>query len=197
MPLRLPDWLSYEIRHKAERFRDWCERLHLKDTINDNPKIVAGIAALSLLLLSTVLVLGSRNEADRYYPGGKRAWFYDLNTGTLFTASSKHIGPIQAPSGPLADGNPAGLRAHVYSYVPDPNETERFVGFLEKPDPRAKNKLLASYSQDFEAWARGRLIKRVEDSKWVVPTSREGRRIFDELTRPNAQGQTPMYDIPR
>ena len=197
MRFRVPDWLRYEIQHKIEQLGDGIERLHVKDRINENPKAVAGVTLFSVLLLAVVLLLAGRETPARRYQGGKKAWFYDLNTGELFSAASEQTGPIESPSGPQGSGEPAGLRAHVYSYVLDPNASERFVGFLERPDPQADAKQLASERGNFPEWARGRLIKRVDDETWVSPTSRRGREIIQELTRPNDQGQTPIYHVPR
>ena len=197
MRFRVPDWLSYEIRHKIERLRDGYERLHIKDSINENPRPVVGVTVCSVLLLAFVLLLVGREPPGRRYQAGKEAWFYDLNTGTLFVESSKKTGPIEAPSGPQPSGQPAGLKAHVYGYALAPNASECFVGFLEKPDPHAEIKPLAWDRGDFQEWARGRLIKRVEDETWVSPTSRQGREIIQELTRPNDQGQTPVYHLPQ
>jgi len=71
------------------------------------------------------------------------------------------------------------------------------VGFLEKPDPQADAKRLASERGAFQEWARGRLIKRVDDETWVSPTSRPGSEIIEELTQPNEKGQTPIHHVPR
>jgi hypothetical protein len=198
MQFRVPDWLSYEIRHKIERLREGYERLHVKDAINDHPRTVAIIAVLSVLLLGLVLSLVRRETSGPpRYKESKKAWFYDLNTGELFSASSKQTGPIKAPSGPLPNGKPAGVRAHVYSYLSDPNAAELFVGFLEKPDPKANVKKLSSDRRNFKEWARGRLIRRVGGDEWISPTSQRGRQIIQELTHPNSQGQTPVYQSPR
>jgi hypothetical protein len=197
MQFRIPDWLGYEIRHRLERLRDGYERLHVKDAINDHPKAAAIIAVLSVLLLVWVASLVKRETPAQHYRESKKVWFYDLNTGELFSASSKQTGPIAAPSGPLPNGEPAGLRAHVYSFVRDPNASERFVGFLEKPDPNTDVSKLTGDRSNFKEWARGRLIKRVGGDTWVSPTSQRGRQIIQGLTHPNEHGQTPVYQVPR
>ena len=197
MRFRVPDWLRYEIRHKIERLREGYERLHVKDAINDNPRTVVCVALLSVLLLAVVLSLVGRRAPGPRYKESKKAWFYDLNTGELFSASSKQTSPIEAPSGPLPNGESAGYRAHVYSFLSDPNAAERFVGFLEKPDPKVDAKELTSDRRNFKEWARGRLIKRVGGDTWVSPTSQRGRQIIQELTHPNTYGQTPIYQSPR
>ena len=196
MQFRVPDWLSYEIRHKIERLRERYERLHVKEAINDNPRAVVGVALLSVLLLAVVVSLVGRRAPGPRYKESKKAWFYDLNTGELFSGSSKQTGPIEAPSGPLPNGEPAGLRAHVYSFLSDPNAAELFVGFLEKPDPNADAKKLSSDRRNFKEWARGRLIRRVGGDTWISPTSQRGRQIIQELTHPNTYGQTPIYQSP-
>lgn len=197
MLFRMPDWLNYEIRHKAERFRDWYERLQVREMLNDRPKVVLSIALFSVLVLVAVLLLAGQEAPARHSPQGEHAWFYDLNTGKLFVGGSKQTGPIEAPSGPLPDGRPAGLRAHVYSYVPGPKESELFVGFLERPDPQANAGTLTLDLSAFDGWTRGRLIKRVDDDTWVSPASVQGQEIIRELTRPNRQGQTPIYHVPK
>jgi hypothetical protein len=197
MIFRVPDWLDYEIRHKIERLRDRYERLQIREALNESPATVLIVALFSVLLLGGVWCWAGREPADRRYPANKKAWFYDLNTGELFSASGKQIGPIEAPSGPLPDGGPAGFRAHVYSYVLEPNASECFVGFLEKPDPHTDARQLASARTNFAEWARGRLIRRVDDDPWVSPASPPGREIIENLTRPNRLGQTPMYHMPK
>ena len=197
MRFHVPDWLSYEIRHKVERLRDRYERVQIKEAINEHPKTVASIALFSILLLILVLLLTGRETPAQRFPRSQKAWFYDLNTGQLFAASSREIGPIDAPSGPRPNGEAAGVKAHVYSYVLDPNESELFVGFLEMPSPKTKKKQLSSDRDNFQAWARGRLVKRVDDENWVSPTGRQGCEIMEALTRPNELGQTPMYHLPR
>jgi len=97
----------------------------------------------------------------------------------------------------MPDGTPTGYRAHAYSYVLDPNEAELFVGFLEQPDPWSGRKIVASEMRDMETWAKGRLIRRVNDEKWVPAASEEGQAILQELLRPNKAGQTPIHQTPK
>ncbi len=194
--LRLPDWLSYEIGHKLERLREGYARLRIQDSINDNARTVATVAIGSILVLIVTLWLVLGPAPARRHDWGGKAWFYDLNTSLLFVADSGQTGPIEAPSGPLPAGGHAGLKAHVYSYVLDPNETERFVGFLEKPDPRAAGAKLSSDLGSFQEWTRGKLIRRIDDDDWTSTTGRQGREILGELGRSNEQGQTAIYCVP-
>ncbi len=138
MLFRMPDWLNYEMQHKMERFRDWYERLRVRGMLNDSPRAVFSIALSCVLLLVIVLLVIGRDAPARHYPMGKQAWFYDLNTGKLFVASGSETGPIEAPSGPLPDGRPAGLRAtSTASYRRRRNPTSSWA-FWKDPIRRLK-----------------------------------------------------------
>ena len=197
MSVRIPDWLRYELRHKIEWLQDRYERLRVRETINDNPGMVTVLACVSVLLLVVVLGLVRRSSSGPQYEEGSKAWFYDVNTGKLFAAGSRKAGPIEAPSGPLPEGGPAGFRANVYSYVLDPNEAELFVGFLEKPNPREGSREEAPDRSDFDEWARATSIRRIDSNDWVPATSSGGEDIMAETARPNEKGQTPIYHVPR
>jgi len=196
---QIPDWLRYDVQHRIERFRERFERLHIRESLNSNPKAVAVIAVASVLLLVVAVWMIRRPVAEGRFRQGKTAWFYDMNTGKLFVGSSKASGPIEAPSGPLPDGGPAGFKAHVYSYVLDPNASELFVAFLQKPavddDPTQR----ASVEDGVPDWAVGTLIRRLDGSEpqpWVTPMSRQGREIIESLTNPTERGQSPIYQLP-
>lgn len=128
----------------------------------------------------------------------QKAWFYDQNTGKVFENESGELGPIEAPSGPLPSGQPAGIRAHVYSYTLNPKESELFIGFLERPNPTDSHKVkLTLDMKDHRQWAQGRLIKRPDDEQWVSAESQEGYHIVRALVKPNELGQTPIYQVPQ
>jgi hypothetical protein len=197
MAWRMPELLKNEIGHLLERLREGTEGLNLRSRVNSHPGAVLGVAAVSVLLLTGALVRFFRSAPPPAFQEGRQAWFYDVNTRELFLASRKKTGPIEAPSGPTPDGELAGFRAHVYGCVLDPNESELFVGFLERPDPDSDTKAAASDIRDFDRWARSRLIRRVDDKQWVRVMSPEGQAILNEMTRPNKKGQTPIYQVPK
>ena len=197
MAFRIPDVLRYEIRHRLESLRAGTGDGGIRGRINEHPGLAVGLAGGSVVVVALVLFLALRPASPPAFPQGKTAWFYDINTGRLFVDSPKKTGPIAAPSGPTPKGEPAGFRAHVYSYVLDPNESEVFTGFLERPDPDAQSKPAAADMKDFPRWAQGRLIRRVKDKEWVPAASPEGQAILEELLRPNQRGQTPIYHTPR
>jgi hypothetical protein len=67
-----------------------------------------------------------------------QVWYYDLNTGKLFTGRIDDIAPIDAPSGPTPAGQQAGVKAYVFSYGNCSNESERFVAWVERTSVQAK-----------------------------------------------------------
>jgi hypothetical protein len=195
----IPDWLRYEIRENwgklAAKFgilRRWINR--------QDPRIIIGITVVTVFLLVVVVInLLSGPEAPEIKEF-KKAWYYDLNTGKLFVAKSGLVLPIEAPSGPLPDGRPAGVRAHVFTFAAEPNESDRFIGFLETTDPNAA---INSSGSDvgrrggFANWGYGKLIRRVEDEKWVSGSSKEARAIFNDAFAPNENAERPRSCPPK
>ncbi len=195
----IPDWLRYEIREMWE----WvaAKLLDVRRWINrQDPRIIIGITVVTVFLLVVVVIsLLSGPEAPEIKEF-KKAWYYDLNTGTLFAAKSGLVPPIEAPSGPLPDGSPAGVRAHVFTFAAEPNESDRFIGFLETMDPNAA---INSSGPDggrrggFASWGEGKLIRRVEDEKWVSGSSKEARAIFNDAFAPNENAERPRSCPPK
>ena len=199
MAFKIPDWLGYEIREKWE----WvaAKFLDLRSWINRrDPRVIIGITAATVLLLLVVVIsLLSGPEAPEIQDF-KKAWYYDLNTGKLFAAKSDLIPPIEAPSGPLPDGRAAGVRAHVFTFAAEPNESDRFIGFLETRDPNAG--INGSGSEGgrtggFASWGQGKLIRRVEDEKWVSGSSKEARDIFNDAFAPAENAERPRSCSPK
>jgi hypothetical protein len=203
MSFRIPDWLGYEIRERWE----WLvsKLLDVRRWVNrQNPKIIIGITVVTVLvLLTTVIGLLSGPKAPEIQEY-KKAWFYDLNTGKLFVAKSELIPPIEAPSGPLGNGKPAGVKAYVFSYTYEPNESERFIGFLEtftsearENQSRSAKSKGGSASELIKQWGEGRFVRRVEDEQWFAANSDEGRAIIEEASLPNENGEHARYCPPQ
>jgi hypothetical protein len=197
MAFHIPDPLKYEIRYQLERLGYLLERLGIRGRINAPAWAAVGVSLVAVLLLIWLVTWMLRPSQVIPFKQGPKAWFYDLNSGKLFVGASHAIGPVAAPSGPLPDGRPAGVRAHVYSYVLNPKESDLFVGFLERPDPDAGLDRQGSGARGTPQWGQGKAIKRAQDKRWVSATSPEGREILKALTRPNERGQTPIYQVPR
>ncbi len=194
MFFRSREWkyLRYDIMQR------W-ERLLIRQWINQNPKIVTGITAVLLLLFLVIVVCQFLPGKPVQYEGPKKAWFYDLNTGELFTAKSKLLPPTKAPSGPLPDGTPAGVRAYVfYSNAPNDTDTEPFVGFLETLSPQAKQSKASLNSKTHSAkqWAKGRSFRRPDEDKWFPADSDQGRSIFNEFFVPGNNREPPLRCYP-
>ena len=186
MSFKLPDRLVYEIQQR------W-EQLAIREWVNQNPKIIFGVTCASILiLLIAFLALLTPGEKTKRFADHKPAWFYDLNTGQFFWAPRDSVPPIEAPSGPLPNGAHAGVKAYVFTYSNDPNESELFVGFLETTDPNAPKEAPGTTRQ----WGRGNLIRRPTDQQWIPGNSSEGRAILREIYLPNARGQGPIYYLP-
>lgn len=188
MGFEIPEWLRYEIIR-------WWERLELRRRINRNPGLVIRITIAAVLILFAItgsLMFGGRKTVA--VDKSPKAWFYDLNTGKLFTAKNNLVPPIEAPSGPLLNGRPAGVRAYVFSFVPEPNESELFIGFLEKSDPNAGPAPANSEAEGSKLWGQGRLIRLVEDKEWYQANSREGRDILRRFFNSN-RGPHRVYFI--
>jgi len=199
MNFRLPDWLRYEMQQRWERTAG--KLLVVRNWLNQrDPRIIIGITCVSAIVLVVVAISLLIPEKTAKIEESEKAWFYDLNTGRLFTAKSDLIPPIEAPSGPLPDGEPAGVKAYVFSYAFEPNESERFIGFLEIADPNAKEDsavFIKSKITGAEQWGRGKLIRRVEDEYWFAGDSYESRAILEEVFLPNENGERPFYCRPK
>ena len=197
MSFQLPDWLRYDIQKKLERLQSWWKDLALRRWANDNPKLVMAMASVSVLLLLVSVIWLAWPEEPPPVVEYEKEWFYDLNTGVLFSAQKDQTPPIEAPSGPLPDGTPAGVRAYVLAYVNEPNEAERFIAFLEIADPQAPNDVPDRPLTPAQRWGRGKLLRRLDDEKWVPGDSPQGQAIFSNTFTPNENGQRPRYYQPQ
>ena len=207
MSFKLPDWLRYEIREQWERLG--AKLLAARRWINQqDPKIIIGVTAASVFILLVIAIWMWPEKPLEKVELSNKAWFYDLNTGKLFVGKSDQIPPIEAPSGPLRieppvgplrNGGPAGVKAYVFSYADEPNESERFIGFLETTVPKAIMEKLESIrpkAGGTEQWEYGKLVRRVEDEHWVPGDSDEGRAILKEVYLLNENGERARYCPP-
>jgi hypothetical protein len=189
----LPDWLRYEIQER------W-ERLALRKWINKNPMLIVSITIASVLILLVIIGLSmSEKTVTTTVKEYKKGWFYDPNTGELFVAESDAVPLIDAPSGTLHGERPMPVKAYVFSYAYEPNETNRFIGFLEIPNPVAKKEVpesISSGASGAKRWGQGRLIRRVDDEQWVPADSNEGQAILKEFFLPNENGEVAHYCPP-
>ena len=190
MNFEIPDWVKYELIDRWRKARSF---------VNRNPRAVWGITLASGFVLFLVLISILSRPSRPQPQVSKRAYFYDLNTHELFIARADEQGPIVAPSGPMPDGKPAGVRAYVYTYVSDPNENELLVRYLEKPDPNYAKKTdeleqVVSAKLD---WGRGKLLRRPDDKEWVPADSSQGIAIVREAAKRDPNGRIPRFYTPK
>jgi hypothetical protein len=191
----MPDfgYLKYEIK-------GWWERVSIRDWISRSP--ILTISASILLVVGVIVFLAWLTLPKKVAPvdTSEKQWFYDLKHRSLFVAKGGQLPPIEAPSGPLPNGEPAGVRAYVFTYSDDPNTTDTFIGFLETTDPNVDKKsigLMDLRVGGAEMFAKGRLIRRVKDKEWVQANSEEGRAILKEVFHKNEKGKIPHYIPPK
>ncbi len=186
----MAELIRYLLGDKWETFQQWWTERGPRRWINNNPKLVLTLAALSLIILLLAIIPLFRTEKiDPIKPSGDE-WYYDLNTNELFTAPKGLPVPIEAPSGPLPNGKPAGVRACVLSFALEPKESETFIGYLETSDPNAKNLTGAT-------WSEGKLIRRIQDEQWFTPKSSKGQKIIQEAFVADIDGERPIYVTPK
>ena len=183
---------------KEDLLYKW-ENLKVRRWVNENPKIILGITVFSVLLTIIIVIAIALPDKHLETQQSKKLWFYDLNTEKLFVTKSTQLPPIEAPSGPLPDGSPAGVLAHVYKFSPqNPNE-EHFIGYLETLPLDIKRKLprkLTPETDDAKLWYYSRLIRTIEDSNWISFTSEQAQLILNELNNSN-QGIPPAEIYPQ
>lgn len=191
-------------RHLRYKLREKWERLAIRKWVNENPRIIMGISIASVFIFLLIVIAQLMPYRPPILSYTFKAWFYDLNTDKLFVVGSDEIPPIDAPSGPFPDGQLAGVKAYVLSYVREPNESERFIGYLEKYTPQGKE-IIYSFrksqknvtKESVRRLNQNRFVRRVADNRWFLADSNEGRAILENVLLPNEAGQIPIYYPPR
>lgn len=195
MDFKMPDfgYLKYEIK-------GCWERLAIRDWLSRSPILIISASVLLVFGVIAFLVWLSLPEKVVQVDTSEKQWFYDLNHQRLFPVKSGQLPPIEAPSGPLANGAPAGVRAYVFTYSNDPNTTDTFIGFLETIDPNVDKSTIGPMDlrvSGAETFSEDRLIRRTKDKEWVEANSEEGRAILKEAFRKNDSGKIPEYIPPK
>ena len=126
----MPNWeyIRYDL------LRRW-EQAAIRRRINRNPRVVIAITAAAVFILLVTLIWLALPDGTGQLEIVKKGWFYDLNSGQLFTTRYNARPPVKAPSGPLPGGGRAGVKAYVLTYVDEPNESQWFIAFLETTEP--------------------------------------------------------------
>ena len=212
---KLPEWkyFKYNMQQKIDEFLASKNRPGRTYSGDSLPQKLGGIfealkgsPAILISIISVCLLVTVTFAAVTLFSGGgakvgtyENAWFYDLNTGKLFVSKKTDLPPIDAPSGPLPNGDPAGVMANVMVYENTVDDEGKFIGYLEKltDDAKIKWKKAIDYN-DFSdvKWGQGRFIRRLEDKQWVEANSPEGRQILRSVAKPDEKGQIPRYSYP-
>ena len=104
--------------------------MSLREKINQNSTVAAVVAVVVLAIVLLIIVWPGGPSG----PGGASGqYFFDLTTNEPFVAPIDALPPIDSPSG----GKDMGVRA-VYMTCGGCGEDERFLGWLERYTPQAK-----------------------------------------------------------
>lgn len=213
---RLPDWkyLKYNIEQKWSQMtasRGYSRTSYKGDSfmqrfaafrilVSMNPVIKICISSFCVVLIGLMIWLALFSGGEEKVNEFKLMWFYDLNTGELFTAKKTELAPIETSSGPLDDGQHAGVVANVLTYDPTGEDpAQQFIGYIEKLTEDGKVIWAEAFETGTETqldWQKGRLIKRLEDTEWVQADSPKGEYIRTIAFKPNEKGMVPRYVVP-
>ena len=194
------DRLGYKLQEKWDNVKERLRLPEAREWVNRHPEFILTTAIISGLVLLTIVIRLLIPDKPAAVVVIEKEWYYDLNTGKLFTAAKDLTPPIEAPSGPQPDGEPAGVRAYLLAYSQEAPESERFIGFLETSAPagvQARWPTRPARPSAATDWGRGKFIRRTDDEHWVPADSRQGQQIFAEAFAPNADGERPIYCRPK
>lgn len=180
-------------------FLRWWERRSIRPWVSQNIGFALGAVAVLVVAAIAFLIWISIPEKVVVVIEYDYDWYYDLNTGKVFTAKAGQVPPIEAPSGPLPDGKPAGVRAYLFSYTDEPNAPDKFIGFLETTDPNMPGQKYSGMDLRYEGaamMAKGRLVRPPDRNIWLPADSRMGRALIKKAFLPNKKGQRPVYCPP-
>jgi hypothetical protein len=173
--------------------------LAILDWLRRSPILIISVSTLLVVGTIVFLVWLSLPKKVVHVDTSEKQWFYDLKHRKLFIVKSGQLPPIEAPSGPLANGEPGGVRAYVFTYSDDPNTTDTFIGFLETTDPNVDKSSIGPMDlrvRGAEIFTKGRLIRRVKDKEWAEANSEKGRAILKETFQQDESGKIPHYIPP-
>jgi len=110
-------------------------------------------------------------------PAGQ-AYFYNLQTKSLFTASDRLLSPIDTPSGPGT-----GVQAYVFRCNGSTDPNAHFIAYLEKMTPEGKAAAEQELKTDRSPAAMGFfmdkhpdaiLVRNLQDETWYLKSSPAG-----------------------
>lgn len=163
--------------------------MSLREKLNGNPSIVAGVAGAVLLIAVVVVLLWWLRGGGTYTPYGGQRWYYDTGARALFIDSEARVPPFD-------HGGNVAVRAEVGSCGSCDDEAARKVLWLERYTEAARP-LMEQYVQarlsdnltaealEAEAQAsEGLEVRDVDDPTWWAyhtPRAVEIRSRMDTL----------------
>ncbi len=163
-----------------------------REWVNQNSAIVT-IGAVLLLLVSLGFIIMRVSGGSQYKARIVDVYYFDIDSGQLFTAKSNEIPPIDSPSGANK-----GVRAYVFACGDCADESQRFTGWLEMYTPDAKNVMInpptSPESMDtFELMEKGHLVS-ADGRAWVQANTDKGFQVMEGIqTRCGETPAVPCY----
>lgn len=103
----LPEWFKIELREKWDWLSERLRLPYVRGWFTGHPTIIVWVAGvLSLLLLVILVPKLFPNKPPVKVVIVEKAWYYDLNTGELFTAPQGLDPPIECLPGRRLMANP-------------------------------------------------------------------------------------------
>jgi len=177
----------------------------IRKALDEHPTIVTIVAVLVLFGALAAIIVNLRGPSS-----GQRItelWYYDLNTGALFEAEAQATPPIAAPSDDpgIAPANGSGVRAHVFSCGSCDDADERFIAYLERYTPEAREQIVRMKANPdspemMEMYPpdamESQLIAEPDTLEWVPMMSEAGTRIQQRIMDQCREDESPRPCFP-
>ena len=163
--------------------------MSLGEMLNKNPMIGVGVAVV-ILVVAGVIVMRSTGIGDS--PNIlKQRYFYDMTSGDVIVMDN-------VPAPVTADSGSTAVWAAVYTCGSCDNESERFVGYLQKYTDQAKSEVAKPLSQqDYDTVNEGTVVAMVpekagDELAWFQVETREGMQITQASVQARCPGGMTM-----
>lgn len=177
--------------------------MQIRDWINENQPIVAGVVIV-VLILAFARITCELMGGPGYSPITQEFYYYDLNTGELFPVSYKEVPPIPAPSDIENDtGENNGVRAFVFSCTDCSDPSTFKIAYLQRLSDEAKEMHERMKSGEIPPEEMMMVpeeeyyVARPGDSRWVSGMSEQGMRLVESAyTEECPDGEMPEECFP-
>lgn len=192
--------------------------MSIREWINKNSAVATIVAVVILVISLGILIMNL--GGGRRGPVVKELYYYDLNTGKVFTAPVESLPPVKAPSDP-DESKRSGVQAYIMACGECPSniagataeelaQRNVFIVRLEKYDDRTRDQLVKMMEQQQQAgpegpppmmvdpflMEEGRLVKPLQGDRWVPIHSPAGMQIMESLQRRCEDGTNPKFCYP-